>query len=368
MNKSQELSSNDPDISHVSIHINNISNNIINTNLTSEYESQRKQAALLIKQTCFILNNETIYPKYYKRLIFQIKKLNRIYDKNKPTKYKDFITLLTDGYIRDNTEWPVLKDLVQCYTINDDELICNKQSLSIPNKYNCRNLYFNSSTKLQKKLENDDNDSDFFTDEDITSILTVIIKQLKLDNILIIPLQYREMIFDIDLFNVASLCNYFNKTNFIISYFDGISFVLDRLNNKLFIIDPSNSFITKKKQLIEIIIFQSFESSKFGDKKTHTNNFKIYNVTNSFTKTKTKCNNKILSTVLTFLIEKQNDVLKLWELEPFYTYKTYHNIKASLTAYTLDSDKYNNIFKINNLEYNSLKKHIKDYMLNHLID
>ena len=368
MNKSQEFSLDNTNINHVSIHINNISNNIINNNSTSEYKSHRRQAALLIKQTCFILNNETIYPKYYKRLIFQIKKLNRIYDKNKPIEYKDFVRLLTDGYIRDNKEWPVLKDLVQCYTINDNILICDKHSLSIPNKYNCRNLYFHSSTNLQKKLENDDNDSDFFIDEDITSVLSVIIKQLKIDDILIIPLQDREMVFDINLFNVPSLCNYFNKTNFIISYFDGIGFVLDRLDNKLFIIDPSNSFINKKKQLIEIIIFLSFKSSKFGDKKTHTNNFKIYNVTNSFTKTKTKCNNKILSTLLTFLIEKQNDVLQLWELEPFYTYKTYHNIKASLTAYTLDSDKYNRIFKINNLDYNSLKKYIKDYLLNHLID
>ncbi|OBA26450.1 hypothetical protein HANVADRAFT_2838, partial [Hanseniaspora valbyensis NRRL Y-1626] len=205
MNKSQELSSNNTDINHVSIHINNISNNIINTNSTPEYESHRRQAALLIKQTCFILNNETIYPKYHKRLIFQIKKLNRIYNRNKLIEYKEFVRLLADGYIRDNTEWPVLKDLVQCYTLNDNELICDKQSLSIPNKYNCRNLYFNSSTNLQKKLENDHNDSQFFTDEDITSILSVIIKQLKHDDTLIIPLQDREMIFDINLFNVPSL-------------------------------------------------------------------------------------------------------------------------------------------------------------------
>ncbi|XBW37426.1 hypothetical protein QEN19_003007 [Hanseniaspora menglaensis] len=327
------------------------------------YKNIRKEAQELVNDANFILNGETIFPKFYKRLLYQIKKLKRIHIKNKNLNHKELSKLLSEGYIRNNTEWPLLQDVLECYTIQFNKIICNNQALNIPNKYNSRNMYFNCSIELKDILDRKQI-TDTFTDENIYEIIKLAIGSITTDNISIFPLNHRKSLLDFNSFDI-SLSEHFDK-QYTIALLDGLCFIVDKINSELFLIDPSQSLVKRKTQVVEILMFLCYDKSKHPSKKHYANTFKIYDVTNSFNGNIKSINTNILSNLITF-IKNQNEVLSLWKLEENFTYKTQKDIKGSMKGYFEDSSKYKKVFQLCYLDFGGLRDCLRTLFFKHLL-
>ncbi|KAL6941201.1 hypothetical protein ACO0OL_000321 [Hanseniaspora opuntiae] len=169
-----------------------------------------------------MLDNQTIYPSILKRFLSQTVKLLRIHHHNKSLKYHDLHKLITEGYIKDNTSWPLLSEILECYTIVNSTLIY----------INTSNLYFNSTDRLRKKLDS---------------------------------------IQDFDSTDIIDLITTFNAK-------------LDVSTVPFIIIDPSFSF--DHKNIIQTMIYMCyFKSGLTTPSNLFIEEFKIFNITSAFTKT-----------------------------------------------------------------------------------
>ncbi|KAL6934072.1 hypothetical protein ACO0R3_001857 [Hanseniaspora guilliermondii] len=301
-----------------------------------------------------MLDNQTIYPSILKRFISQTVKLLRIHHHNKSLKYHELQKLITEGYIKDNTSWPLLSDILECYSIINSTLICNK-TIPLPHRYNIANLYFNSPDRLKKKLDSN-HDFDSF---DIIDLITTFSAKLDVSTV---PNSKLSLLTNTAYFDADELSPHFDTTYFLL-YHDNIGYILDMIDKRIFIIDPSFSF--DHKHIIQTMIYMCyFKSGLTTPSSLFIQEFKIFNVTSAFTKTHVI--NKVLSYFYSFFVNIDG-ANSLFVKETAYEYTNICNASPSMNAYLTDTDGYNDVFTPVFLNTSELKEAIKFYMSNNLI-
>lgn len=301
-----------------------------------------------------MLDNQTIYPSMLKRFISQTVKLLRIHHHNKSLKYHELKKLITEGYIKDNTSWPLLSDILECYSMFNTTLICNK-TIPLPHRYNTSNLYFNSTDRLRKKLDSkQDLDS-----TDIIDLITTFNAKLDVSTV---PASEINLLTNTAYFDADALSPHFDTTYFFF-YYDKIGYILDMVDKRVYIIDPSFSF--DHKNIIQTLIYMCyFKSGLTTPSNLFIEEFKIFNVTSAFTKTHVI--NKVLSYFYSFFV-KIDGANTLFTKETAYNYTDLANASPSMNAYLTDTDAYNDVFTPVFLNTDELKEAIKFYMSNNLV-
>ena len=301
-----------------------------------------------------MLDNQTIYPSILKRFLCQTTKLLRIHNHNKFLKYQDLYDLVTNGYIKDNDTWPLLNEILECYTIVNSTLICNK-TIALPHRYNTSNLYFNTSDSLRNTLDSDDK----FESGDITELINTFNAILDVSTV---PASKLKHLCNTAYFDAEELSPYFDTTYFLL-YHEKVGYILDIVDRTIYIIDPSFSF--DHKNIIQTLIYMSYYKSGLTTPSTlFINEFKIKNVTSVFSKN--HVTNKIVSYFYSFFANIE-DAAALFMKEHTYSYVDIGNLTPSMNAYLSDSDAYNEVFTPVHLSTKELKEAIKFYMSNNLI-
>ncbi|CAI8504622.1 unnamed protein product [Hanseniaspora opuntiae] len=301
-----------------------------------------------------MLDNQTIYPSILKRFLSQTVKLLRIHHHNKSLKYHELYKLITDGYIKDNTSWPLLSEIFECYTIVNSTLICNK-TIPLPHRFNTSNLYFNSTDRLRKKLDSIQD----FDSTDIIDLITTFNDKLDVSTV---PAFEINLLTNPAYFDADALSPHFDTTYFLF-YHDKIGYILDMVDKRVYIIDPSFSF--DHKNIIQTMIYMCyFKSGLTTPSNLFIEEFKIFNVTSAFTKTNVI--NKVVSYFYSFFVNIKG-ANTLFSKETPYKYTDLANASPSMNAYLSDTDGYNDVFTPVFLNPSELKEAIKFYMSNNLI-
>lgn len=307
------------------------------------------------QDTTAMLDNQDIYPAALTRFLSQTAKLLRIQHHNKHLKYSELYELITHGYITDNEEWPRLNEILDCYTIQNSTLICNK-TIPLPHKFNTANLYFRCGKRLRKRLDSGDN----FDSADITELIDLFSHKLDVGTV---PLGKLKLLTNTAYFDADELSPHFDTTYFFL-YHDSVGYILDTVDRTIYLIDPSFSF--DHKSTIQTMIYMCY--SKSGLKTPSSlfiNEFKIVNVTSVFGKHHTE--NKIIAYFYSFLTNIDSAVA-LFSKETTYSYADIGNAPPTMVAYLSDSESYNEVFTPIHLNLRELKEAVKFYLMNNLVE